>query len=227
MIAGLATAAMVAVPRFRVWRTVRTCAFVALGATSLIPILHGVYLYGTQHMLHNSGLQWYLLELALYGGSASLYAVRLSFSHPNLVSVDITDFQTQLAVPTTRAIRARNLRYMGKFASDFPRCYTRRTPCACDSLDASLRVASHDRLLRGSSGWCSEALNVSHQKRPRYVCVVRYVALDLVGNHLLDSLLHAMYDQFISCPYQRAWFPNLPRPPDVAKPCRSVEYSSM
>lgn len=169
MIAGLATAAMVAVPRFRVWRTARTCAFVALGATSFVPILHGVYLYGTQQMLHNSGLQWYLLELALYGGSASLYAVRLSCSHLNLVSIDITDIQTQLAVPTTRAICARNLRYMGKFASNLSHRYTRRTLCACDSLDASLRVASHDGLLRDTSGRCSEALIVSRRKRPSYV----------------------------------------------------------
>ena len=57
--------------------------------------------------------------------------------------------------------------------------------------------------------------------------VVKNVTLDLVGHHLLVSLLDAMYDQFISCPYQRAWFPNLPCSLDVAKPCRSVEYSSM
>jgi hypothetical protein len=57
--------------------------------------------------------------------------------------------------------------------------------------------------------------------------VVKKVALDLVGHHLLDSLLYAMYDHFISCSYQRVCFPTLPRPPDVAKPCRSVEYSSI
>ena len=59
------------------------------------------------------------------------------------------------------------------------------------------------------------------------VCVVRKVALDLVGHHLLDSLLDAMYDHFIFCFYQRACFLNLPQPPDVAKPCRFVEHSSM
>lgn len=32
----------------------------------------------------------------------------------------------------------------------------------------------------------------------------RDVALDLVGHHLLESLLDAMYEQFISCPYQRS-----------------------
>jgi hypothetical protein len=33
--------------------------------------------------------------------------------------------------------------------------------------------------------------------------VVRKVALDLVGHHLLGSLLDAMYDHFISCSYLR------------------------
>ena len=35
----------------------------------------------------------------------------------------------------------------------------------------------------------------------RMKTVVRNVALDLVGRHLLDSLFDAMHDQFISCPY--------------------------
>lgn len=53
------------------------------------------------------------------------------------------------------------------------------------------------------------------------------VAIDLVGHHLLDSLLDAMYDHFISCSYQRVCFTNLPCPPDLAKPRRPLKYSSL
>jgi hypothetical protein len=40
-----------------------------------------------------------------------------------------------------------------------------------------------------------------HTRLRRLCSVVRTVALDLVGYHLLSSLLDAMYDHFISCSY--------------------------
>ena len=49
----------------------------------------------------------------------------------------------------------------------------------------------------------------------------------MVGHHLLDPLLDALYDHLISCLYQRLCFLNLPQPCDVAKPCRSVECSTL
>jgi adiponectin receptor len=51
-------------------------AYLALGASSFIPLLHGVQLYGLEYMLRYSGMKWYLLELAFYGGGVGLYAVR-------------------------------------------------------------------------------------------------------------------------------------------------------
>jgi len=59
------------------------------------------------------------------------------------------------------------------------------------------------------------------------VNVVRKVALDLVGHHLLDCLLDAMHDHFKSCPYQRLCFLNFLCYHHIAKPCRSVERSSI
>jgi hypothetical protein len=52
-------------------------AYVALGASAFVPLLHGVQLYGLEYMLQYSGMKWYLLELVLYGGGVSLYGVSL------------------------------------------------------------------------------------------------------------------------------------------------------
>lgn len=52
-------------------------AYVALGASAFIPLLHGVQLYGLEYMLQYSGMKWYLLELVFYGGGVSLYGVSL------------------------------------------------------------------------------------------------------------------------------------------------------
>lgn len=50
-------------------------AYFALGASSFIPLLHGVQLYGLDYMLQYAGMKWYLIELAFYGGGVGLYAV--------------------------------------------------------------------------------------------------------------------------------------------------------
>lgn len=55
-------------------------AFVVFGASSFIPLLHGVQRYGLEYMLQYSGMKWYLLELVLYGTGVGLYAVSLTRS---------------------------------------------------------------------------------------------------------------------------------------------------
>jgi adiponectin receptor len=76
---GLATATLISIPKFRTlrWRKLRVSAYVALGASAFIPLLHGVQLYGLDYMLEYSGMRWYLLELVLYGGGVSLYGSRV------------------------------------------------------------------------------------------------------------------------------------------------------
>ncbi|KAJ5242225.1 uncharacterized protein N7469_000552, partial [Penicillium citrinum] len=75
---GSATAALISIPRFRTlrWRNVRVGAYIALGASAFIPLLHGIQLYGLHYMLQYSGMKWYLLELVLYGGGVALYGSR-------------------------------------------------------------------------------------------------------------------------------------------------------
>ncbi|KAL7763734.1 hypothetical protein ACKLNR_007092 [Fusarium oxysporum f. sp. zingiberi] len=87
ILCGSATAALISIPKFRTlrWRKVRVGAYVALGASAFIPLLHGVQVYGLDYMLEYSGMKWYLVELLLYGGGCSLYAVRTScFPFPGL-----------------------------------------------------------------------------------------------------------------------------------------------
>lgn len=60
----------------------RVGAYVALGASAFIPLLHGVQLYGLKYMLQYSGMKLYLLELLFYGGGVSLYGVSLHARYP-------------------------------------------------------------------------------------------------------------------------------------------------
>ncbi|KAJ5771467.1 uncharacterized protein N7511_003518 [Penicillium nucicola] len=59
------------------WRKVKVGAFVIFGASSLIPLLHGVQRYGLEYMLQYSGMKLYLLELTFYFIGVSLYAFRI------------------------------------------------------------------------------------------------------------------------------------------------------
>ncbi|KAK8120343.1 hypothetical protein PG999_004463 [Apiospora kogelbergensis] len=76
---GTATGVLISHPALRTprLRKVRVGAFVAFGASSFIPLLHGVQRYGLEYMLQYSGMKWYLLELTFYGTGVSLYAFRI------------------------------------------------------------------------------------------------------------------------------------------------------
>ncbi|KAL6910519.1 mPR-like GPCR protein [Trichoderma evansii] len=73
---GAATATLISIPKFRTlrWWKARVGAYVALGASAFIPLLHGVQLYGLEYMLQYPGMKWYLLELVFYG--VGLYGSR-------------------------------------------------------------------------------------------------------------------------------------------------------
>ncbi|KAL7929056.1 hemolysin-III protein [Trichoderma chlorosporum] len=73
-----ATAAMISIPKLMTqrWRKLRLGAYVAIGASGFIPLLHGTALYGLEYMLEYSGMKWYTLELALYAIGAVFYGSR-------------------------------------------------------------------------------------------------------------------------------------------------------
>lgn len=50
--------------------------FVAMGLSAVLPILHGMQLYGLATLTHTIGLPWVVLQGMLYIVGAGLYAVR-------------------------------------------------------------------------------------------------------------------------------------------------------
>ncbi|KAH6608124.1 hemolysin-III protein [Trichoderma cornu-damae] len=76
---GTATGFLISNPLLRTprWRRVKVGAFVVFGASSFIPLLHGVQRYGLEYMLQYSGMKQYLLELTFYGAGVGLYAFRI------------------------------------------------------------------------------------------------------------------------------------------------------
>ena len=59
------------------WRPLRAAMFAAMGLSAVVPVLHGVLLYGAPAMRNTMGLAWLLLQGALYLLGAGLYAARL------------------------------------------------------------------------------------------------------------------------------------------------------
>jgi adiponectin receptor len=68
-------------------RGLRVSAFVALGLSGFIPIVHGLRIYGLDRMWRASGLPYYLLEGGILGAGALCYAMRFPESTAALVGV--------------------------------------------------------------------------------------------------------------------------------------------
>ncbi|KAK1994455.1 HlyIII-domain-containing protein [Colletotrichum falcatum] len=58
------------------WRTFRACMFVALGASGVVPVLHGAAVYGLAEMEARMSLSWVVLHGAMYILGAFVYALR-------------------------------------------------------------------------------------------------------------------------------------------------------
>ncbi|KAH0604348.1 uncharacterized protein H6S33_006725 [Morchella sextelata] len=76
---GAGCAVVSTVPSFRTpaWRPFRAAMFVAMGGSSVVPVLHGLRLYGWADLEERMGLSWMLAEGALYVTGAGLYAARV------------------------------------------------------------------------------------------------------------------------------------------------------
>ena len=80
--------------RFRTprWRKLRTAAFVVLGSSAFIPLLHGSQLFGLKYMLRHSGMKWYLPELACSFAGVTFYGVSLPLTVNSLRKIsNLTD----------------------------------------------------------------------------------------------------------------------------------------
>ncbi|KAI1496120.1 hemolysin-III channel protein Izh2 [Biscogniauxia marginata] len=58
------------------WRPYRAAMFVGLGVSGVIPVCHGVSIYGYHSMVERMGLNWVLFQGFLYIFGAFLYAAR-------------------------------------------------------------------------------------------------------------------------------------------------------
>ncbi|KAF1828931.1 HlyIII-domain-containing protein [Decorospora gaudefroyi] len=81
MITTLAAGTSVACihPSFRTpaLRPFRALMFVLMGLSAVFPVLHGVKLYGVEHLRESVGLDWVLLQGVLYIAGAAIYAARI------------------------------------------------------------------------------------------------------------------------------------------------------
>ncbi|KAH6616469.1 hemolysin-III related-domain-containing protein [Boeremia exigua] len=81
MITTLAAGTSVACvhPQFRTpaLRPVRALMFVLMGLSAVFPVLHGIKLYGVEHLRKSVGLDWVVLQGVLYIAGAGLYAARI------------------------------------------------------------------------------------------------------------------------------------------------------
>lgn len=77
-IIGVACICATLTPKFRTpaWRPLRAAMFVAMGMSAVFPIIHGLKLWGLQHLDRQMGLRWTVLQGVLYVGGATLYAMR-------------------------------------------------------------------------------------------------------------------------------------------------------
>lgn len=78
-ILGIGCACVSIIPSFRTpaWRPFRAGMFVAMGGSSIVPVLHGLGIYGYATLEERMGLSWMLVEGALYISGAAIYAMRI------------------------------------------------------------------------------------------------------------------------------------------------------
>ncbi|KAF7846016.1 hypothetical protein BT93_L5592 [Corymbia citriodora subsp. variegata] len=81
MITALAAACITVsiTPRFRTpaWRPFRALMFVSMGLSAVVPVLHGLRIYGLAQLERQIGLSWLVLQGLLYITGAGLYAARV------------------------------------------------------------------------------------------------------------------------------------------------------
>jgi len=66
--------------RTSAFRPYRAGMFAALGLSGVIPVLHGLQVYGIEKLQNSMGLNWVLLQGILYILGAGLYAVSCTYS---------------------------------------------------------------------------------------------------------------------------------------------------
>lgn len=76
---GLGCAIVSTIPRFRTppWRPFRAGMFISLGLSAVIPVIHGIIVFGFDRLRREMGLDWAVLQGFLYILGAGIYAARI------------------------------------------------------------------------------------------------------------------------------------------------------
>ncbi|GIZ38490.1 hypothetical protein CKM354_000190700 [Cercospora kikuchii] len=76
---GAGTFIVIMHPKFRSseWRPFRAAMFIMMGLSAIVPVLHGLKLYGLEQMQRQIGLSWLVLQGVLYITGAVIYAARV------------------------------------------------------------------------------------------------------------------------------------------------------
>jgi predicted membrane channel-forming protein YqfA (hemolysin III family) len=74
---GIGCAIVSVLPSFRTpkWRPFRAGMFVAMGTSAVVPVLHGIFLFGFAQLERQMGVSWLILQGVLYISGAAIYAV--------------------------------------------------------------------------------------------------------------------------------------------------------
>ena len=88
LVAGCAITTGYSKFRTPAWRPFRACIFVITGLSGIAPVVHGVYLYGTEEMNKSVGLWWVILQGVLYVSGAFFYAVGPCALSPKTIRLD-------------------------------------------------------------------------------------------------------------------------------------------
>jgi adiponectin receptor len=74
---GAGTLVVVLYPKFRTpeWRPVRAAMFVLMGLSAVVPVVHGLQMFGYEQLERQMGLSWLVGQGVLYIAGAAIYAV--------------------------------------------------------------------------------------------------------------------------------------------------------
>ncbi|CZT15802.1 related to membrane proteins, contain hemolysin III domain [Ramularia collo-cygni] len=76
---GAGTLVVVLYPKFRTpeWRPVRALMFVLMGLSAVVPVIHGLQMYGYEQLERQMGLSWLVGQGVMYITGAAIYAARV------------------------------------------------------------------------------------------------------------------------------------------------------
>lgn len=89
---------MIALPKFRTsdWRPFRAFMYVAMGLSAVVPVIHGIKIYGIKQLELQMGLSYVVSQGVLYIMGAGLYAVSYAQDIGQYILRPLTNTQARI-----------------------------------------------------------------------------------------------------------------------------------